>query len=69
MRQTVLSPVRNVGFVCGRLKPLLDVGASQVGQRAPLLEPSVHTHLDVTVDVPANESISVLLWLSSITLY
>lgn len=53
--------------MCGRLKPLLDVGASQVGQRASLLEPSVHTHLDVTVDVPANKSIRVLLRLNTIT--
>jgi len=37
----------------GGLQPPLAVGASQVRQGAPLLEPPVHTHLDVTVDVPA----------------
>lgn len=47
----------DTGFVSGGLQPPLAVGASQVCQRASLLEPPVHTHLDVTVDVPARDSI------------
>lgn len=46
--------------MCGGLKPHLTVGASQVCQRASLLEPSIHTHLDVTVDVPVYESILII---------
>lgn len=42
--------------MCGGLEPLLAVGASQVCQGTPLLEPAVHTHLDLTVNVPAKEN-------------
>lgn len=38
--------------MCGGLHPLLTEGASQVGQRASVLKPPIHTHLDVTVDIP-----------------
>uniref|UniRef100_A0A3Q4G9R9 TLC domain-containing protein n=1 Tax=Neolamprologus brichardi TaxID=32507 RepID=A0A3Q4G9R9_NEOBR len=45
--------------VCGKsvpwLKSPLAVAASQVSERASLLEPSVYTHLDITVDVPAHD--------------
>lgn len=52
-----ISLVGDVGFMCGGLKPLLAVGAAQVCQRASLLKPSIHTHLDVTVDIPAKHII------------
>lgn len=40
------------GTVCGRLESLLDVGASQVRQWAPLLKPAAQRRLNITVDVP-----------------
>lgn len=43
------------GSVCGRLEPLLDVGASQVRQWAPLLKPATQRCLHVTVDISAEE--------------
>lgn len=46
--------------MCGGLQPPLAVGASEVRQGASLLEPPIHTHLDVTVDVPAYESILII---------
>lgn len=41
--------------MCGGLKSSLAVAASQVSERASLLEPSVYRHLDITVDVPAQD--------------
>lgn len=55
-----ISLVRDSGFMCGGLQPPLAVGASQVCQGASLLKPSVHTHLDVTVDVPVCESTLII---------
>lgn len=43
--------------MCGRLEPPLAVGASQVRQRASLLEPSAQRRLDVAVDVSEEEMI------------
>ena len=43
--------------MCGRLEPPLAVGASQVGQRTSLLEPSAQRRLDVAVDVSEEEMI------------
>lgn len=47
--------VEDGGSVCGGLEPPLDVGASQVRQWAPLLEPAAQRRLDITVDIPAEE--------------
>ena len=44
--------------MCGRLEPPLAVGASQVGQRTSLLEPSAQRRLDVAVDVSEEEMIN-----------
>lgn len=43
------------GSVCGGLEPPLDVGASQVGQWAPLLKPAAQRRLNIAVDIPAEE--------------
>lgn len=51
----------NIGIMCRRPEPPLAVGASQVRQGAPLLKPAVHSHLDVTVGVPAKWTISIYL--------
>lgn len=40
----------------GGLEPLLAVGASKVGEGAPLLEPPTQRCLDVAVDVPVVET-------------
>lgn len=51
----MFSLVGDVGFMCGGLEPPLAVGASQIRQRASLLEPSTQTSMDVTVDVPESQ--------------
>lgn len=50
------SLVVNAGPVGGGLEPPAAVGAAQVGQRAPLLEPAAQTRLDLTVDVPGRKN-------------
>lgn len=45
----------------GGLEPLLAVGASKIGERAPLLEPPTQRCLDVAVDVPVVETVVVKL--------
>lgn len=50
--------VGDSGSVCGRMESLLYIGASQVGQWAPLLKPTAQRRLHVTVDVPAEEKMS-----------
>lgn len=46
--------------MCGGLEPPVAVGASQVSQWTPLLKPAIHAHLDITVDVPAEETIVII---------
>ena len=50
-----ISLVGDGGFMCGGLEPPLAVGASQIRQRASLLEPSTQTRLNVAVDVPESQ--------------
>lgn len=47
-----VSPERDSSFMGGWLEPGLAVGAAQVCEGTPLLEPPVHAHLDVTVCIP-----------------
>lgn len=49
----LISLVGHVGVMCGGPEPPLAVGAPEVRQGAPLLKPAIHSHLDVTVGVPA----------------
>lgn len=56
------SLVGDGGCMCGGLKPLPVVCASQIRQGASLLEPSTQRHLDVTVDVPGKDmTINILI--------
>lgn len=55
--------------MCGRLKPPLAEGAAQVRQGASLLKPSIHTHLDVTVDVPVDMRILIIRKLNNLVIF
>lgn len=50
---TIISLVCDVGFVCRGPELGPAVCASQVRQRTSVFKPAIHTHLDVTVDIPA----------------
>lgn len=50
------SLVGDGSFMCGGMKPPLTVGAPQIREWTPLLEPTAQTCVDVTVHIPGKRT-------------
>lgn len=56
-KKSVILLIGYICFICGGFEPFLAKGASQVCQRASLLKPAIYAHLDISVNVPEQETI------------